>query len=112
MPIKNSPCQVTPCTAGEKFHFFGYYDKSSFDASGRYLLSLEVPPIKRYMEPEDTATIGMIDLKDKFKFIALTQTTAWNWQQGAQVAWLDHFEDGHWIIYNARKTDGTGYVRP
>jgi hypothetical protein len=61
------------------------------------------------MKPEDTATIGMIDLKDKFKFIALTRTTAWNWQQGAQVAWLDHFEDGYWIIYNARKADGTGY---
>ena len=86
MPIETRLCPVTACTAGKKFHFFGYYDKSSFDASGRFLLSLEIPPIKRYMEPEDMATIGMIDLKEKFKFIALTQTTAWNWQQGAQVA--------------------------
>jgi hypothetical protein len=109
MPIETIPCPVIPCTTGKNFHFFGYYDKSTFDASGRFLLGLEVPPIKRYMKPEDTVTIGMIDLKENYKFIPLTQTTAWNWQQGAQAAWLDRFEDGHWIIYNARKSDGNGY---
>lgn len=109
MPIEKQPCPVTQCTFGENFHFFGYYDKPQWDVSGRYLLGLEVPPIKRYMRYDDTATIGMIDLQNDYRFISLAQTTAWNWQQGSAVAWLDHFEDGNWIIYNARKEDGSGY---
>jgi len=31
-----------PATRGPKHHFFGYYDKCPWDATGRLLLALEV----------------------------------------------------------------------
>ena len=109
MTIVKQNCPVKQCTFGPNFHFFGYYEKPQWDTSGRYLLGLEVPPIKRYMKYDDTAIIGMIDLENQYTFIPLAQTTAWNWQQGAALSWLDHFDDGNWLIYNSRKQDDSGY---
>jgi len=109
MTILKQDCPVTQCTFGNSFHFFGYYEKPQWDLSGKYLLGLEVPPIKRYMKYDDIATIGMINLENQFEFIPLAQTTAWNWQQGAALTWLDQFDDGNWITFNSRKKDGPGY---
>jgi len=109
MDIVKQFCPVKQCTFGKNFHFFGYYEKPQWDVSGKYLLGLEVPPIKRYMNYDDTATIGLIDLENQYKFIPLAATTAWNWQQGAALSWLDHFNDGNWITYNSRKHEGSGY---
>lgn len=109
MPIVQQDCPVTQCTFGNNFHFFGYYEKQQWNNSGKYLLCLEVPPIKRYMKYDDVAVVGLIDLENHFKFIPLAQTTAWNWQQGASLSWLDHFDDGNWFTFNSRKPDGSGY---
>ncbi len=85
-------------------HFFGYYDKSPWDATGRYLLALQVPFMDRQPTPDDAATVGMIDLQDDNKWIPLDETLAWCWQQGTMLQWLPTEPDQK-IIYNQRDGD-------
>lgn len=92
---------VTPRT---NHHFFGYYDKFPWDATGRYLLSLETTFIDRPPTPNDAAVVGMIDLQEGGKWIALDHTYAWNWQQGTHLQWLGTAPD-RLIIYNKREAD-------
>jgi len=87
-----------------KHHFFGYYDKSPWDATGRYLLSLEVPFMDRQPTADDPATIGMIDLQDDNRWIPLGETLAWCWQQSTMLQWLPG-EPQRKIIYNQRDGD-------
>jgi len=94
-------------TAGPRHHFFGYYDKSPWDKSSRYLLGLETIFIDRPPTPNDIATIGIIDLSDNSRWLPLAETQAWNWQQGAMLQWLPTAPDSS-IIYNYR--DGERFV--
>ena len=97
---------IIPLTRGYYYHFFGYYDKSNWDREGRYLLSLRTAPFKRYMQPEDLAVVGVLDTRRDYRFRPVSQTTAWNWQQGTQAAWLDSIEDGLFLIHNVRTKSG------
>ena len=94
-------------TIGPNHHFFGYYDKCPWDASGRYLLALETRFIDRPPVADDTAVIGMIDLHEADRFIPLVETRAWNWQQGTMLRWLPNAPD-RMVVYNHR--DGDRYV--
>ena len=76
-----------PVTHGPLYHWFGYYDMPVWDATGRYLLSLEVDFQDRPPTADDVATVGMTDLETE-EYIRLTQTRAFNWQQGAMLHWL------------------------
>lgn len=99
--------QILPAhavTSGPLHHFFGYYDKMQWDATGRYLLGLEVPFADRSPNPDDKATIGIIDLQANNRFEPLAETTAWNWQQGTMLQWLGSAPD-RLIIYNDRIGD-------
>jgi hypothetical protein len=51
-------------TGGPKHHFFGYYDRCCFDGTGRYVLCLEASFADRQPGPEDTATVGVVDLEE------------------------------------------------
>ena len=51
-------------TKGPKHHFFGYYDKTPWDKTGRYLLANEIDFVGRQPEAKDELTVGMVDLKD------------------------------------------------
>src|SRR5688572_7562531 len=55
-------------TKGPKHHFFGYYDKTPWDKTGRYLLANEIGFVDRQPEASDELTVGMVDLKDGDKF--------------------------------------------
>ncbi len=88
-------------THGPAYHFFGYYDKCPWDATGRYLLALETAFMDRRPQPDDEATVGMVDLEDGNRYIPLATTRACNWQQGCQLHWLSAEE----IIYNDRVDD-------
>lgn len=87
-------------TAGPKHHFFGYYDKTPWDGTGRYLLAHEVGFVNRQPEAKDELTVGMVDLKDGDKFIPLGKTVAWSWQQGAMLQWLGSAPDRE-VIFNS-----------
>jgi hypothetical protein len=87
-------------TKGPRHHFFGYYDKCPWDSTGRYLLGLETEFMHRPPGPGDTATIGIVDLKNNNSWEPLEQTRAWNFQQGCMLQWLGTDPDDPKIIYN------------
>ena len=107
MPTVEEWCPIRKVTSGQFCHFFGYYDKTTWDKTGRYLLALRIPATVRHPAPEDAATIGLVDLEDRNRFRPLARTTAWNWQQGAMVQWLESTPTRQ-IIYNIRTADGYG----
>ena len=104
MPSEEKLCPVTKATDGPLFHFFGYYDKYPWDASGHYLLSLRVAFMRRPPTPEDIAVIGMVDLRHGKCWRPLAETTAWNWQQGTHLQWLGPTHDCQ-IVFNLRERD-------
>jgi hypothetical protein len=106
MTTTSIDCPVKQLTDGYYNHFFGYYDKSNWDKTGRYLLGLRTAPMKRYMQKEDVAIVGLIDSHEDFRFRPISQTAAWNWQQGSQAHWLDHYGDGTYFIHNIRTENG------
>ena len=91
---------VKPLTSGSKHHFFGYYDKSPWDLSGKYLLGLEVNFMDRPPTEKDKVRICVIE-EETNKCEIIAETSAWNWQQGCMLQWLPESKDK--IIYNDRK---------
>jgi len=91
-------------TTGPRHHFFGYYDKPPWDATGRRLLALEVPFMDRAPTPNESALIGMVDLDEGPEFHALAETRAWNWQQGTMLQWVPSAAD-RLIVSNDRIGD-------
>jgi len=85
-------------------HFFGYYDKTNWDRSGRYLLGHRVPFMDAGLTPTLAADIGYFDLQDGDTFHRVDETRAWNWQMGSQLQWLDG-RSGRQMIYNVRTDD-------
>ena len=59
---------VRAVTRGPKHHFFGYYDKTCWDGSGRSVLCLEVDFIDRPPTAADSATVGVVDLDGDGRF--------------------------------------------
>ena len=109
MPVETKLCPVTRVTGGPFYHFFGYYDKFPWDASGRYLLGLRVAFMNRRPTPEDVAVVGMVDLENDRRWHSLAETTAWYWQQGTMLQWLPS-EMGRKIVFNTRTRQGFGSV--
>ncbi len=99
MPLLQHDLEAMPVTQGPMYHWFGYYDKFPWDATGRYLLSLAVDFMDRPPTPDDVAIIGMVDLHDGNRWIPLAETRAFNWQQGTHLQWLATAPDSE-IIYN------------
>lgn len=93
-------------TDGDRFHFFGYYDKSPWDASGRCLLALEADFMDRRPGPDDVARVCVIDTQEGNSRRVIGETRAWNWQQGCMLQWLPGAADT--AIYNDR--DGDRFV--
>ncbi|MFH0965159.1 MAG: hypothetical protein V2A58_14260 [Planctomycetota bacterium] len=90
-----------PITHPPRFHFFGYYGMTPWNATGKYLLAIETSFMDRPPAADDQATVGMVEL-DTGKFIRLAETRAWNWQQGCMMHWLPTAPD-RLIIYNDRR---------
>lgn len=76
-------------------YFFGYYDLQPFDKANKRHLTHRVTFIDRIPEPGDIAEVGYITLEDKV-FHKVSQTNAWNFQQGALLQWFDEEN----IIFN------------
>ncbi|CAG0991857.1 hypothetical protein ANAEL_02344 [Anaerolineales bacterium] len=99
--ITNTVRQVT---FGHKHHFFGYYEKSPWNASGSLILAHEVEFNDRPPGAEDSVTIGVIHLDQGNRFEPLGQSCAWNWQQGAMLQW--HPADPDNLLLHNDRRDG------
>lgn len=84
-------------------YFFGYYDKSPWDITDRYMLCLKANNTWSDVSPKEKADILLIDTEkdenDLERVIKLGETSAWNVQQACMLQWLgpDYKER---IIYN------------
>lgn len=96
-------CPVRKIGTGDTHHFFGYYNKSNFDETGRYLLAQQVPMRTADLTGYQTAEVGYFDLEDNDSFSVIGETTTWNWQMGAQLQWLGGSKSRK-IIYNTRRS--------
>ncbi|HRW85080.1 MAG TPA: hypothetical protein P5180_06580 [Bacteroidales bacterium] len=95
-PQVEGPVQITE---GSREHFFAsYYGINSFDATERYVTVLETDIKNKLPDENDPATLGLVDLKTN-TFIPITETRAWNFQQGCMAHWLGTSPDSL-IIYN------------
>lgn len=96
LPIFKSPTSA---------HFyFGYYDKSPLNAISTCHLAMRVEFMNRLPNADDEAIIGYFDLANG-KFMELTTTNAFNWQQGSMLQWLGP-DFNREIIFNRRTARG------
>ena len=88
---------ISPDDGGQ--YFFGYYDLQPYSEDGKKHLANRVEFNDRLPTEKDIAQLGYIE---DGKFICVSETTAWNFQQGALLQWYD--EDS--VIHNHRDGDG------
>lgn len=102
--------RLRPVTTGPKHHFFGYYEKSPWNASQTLMLAHEADFNDRPPGPDDRLRIGIVHLADN-RFEPLGESLAWNWQQGAMLAW--HPADPERLLVHNDRRDGklVGVVR-
>ena len=82
-----------------KEYFFGYYDKSPWDASGRYMLCMRADDTWSDVSPKQPAEIIMIDTENNNDVTVLAKTHSWNVQMGCMLQWLGP-DYGSRILYN------------
>jgi len=86
-------------TSGPKEHLFAsYYGINSWDVTQRYATVLETDIQDRLPTENEPATLGLVDM-ETLAFVPLTQTRAWNFQQGCMAHWLGT-EPDRLIIFN------------
>ena len=90
-------------THGPRHHWFGYYDKLQFDPGSRYVLGMSAPFEHRSPTSDDVIGVGMVDLDDGDRWMALGQSNAWNWQQGCMLQWIPGSRSR--VIWNDRAGD-------
>ncbi|WP_336600582.1 hypothetical protein [Paraburkholderia bengalensis] len=104
LPAVARRCRVQRLGDGELHHFFGYYNKTAWDRTGRYVLANRVAMMDAPLVPELEVEVGCFELGDDGMFRAFDTTRAWNWQMGCQLQWLDG-EAGRKVLYNIRTDD-------
>src|SRR5699024_10197054 len=78
-------------------------DKLQFDPTQRYVLGMQVDFEHRSPRPDDVIEIGMVDLEDNDRWIALGNGSAWGWQQGCMLHWLPGSNSK--VVWNDRAGD-------
>ncbi len=112
-PKIKSEGNITRISPDDKDHeyFFGYYDKSPWDITDRYMLCLRANNTWSDVSPKETADIILIDTEknedDKDRVKKIAETRAWNVQQSCMLQWLgpdfsskvlyNDFRDGKYV---------------
>lgn len=78
--------------------FFGYYDIQPFNGDETLHLAHRTDFADRLQIAGDTCDIGIIEINNK-KYEKITETKAWNFQQGAMLQWNPKNNNNE-IIYN------------
>ena len=77
-------------TKGPHEHLFAsYFAIDSWSPNKRYVSVLETDLNGRLPEPNERCTLGLVDLQDGNKFIPVTTTACWNFQEAAMAHWID-----------------------
>lgn len=79
--------RITPINDGYEY-FFGYYDKSPWDKTDRYMLAIRVKKSYKSVAPNEKGEICLIDTRENNSIRVLGETNAWNVQQGCMLQWL------------------------
>ena len=90
--------KMSPNDKGHEY-FFGYYDKSPWDANMRYMICMRAKDTWTKSDPIDTADVLLIDTKDNCLVRKIATTHTWNVQQGCMSQWLGP-DFNKQIIYN------------
>lgn len=89
--------RVSPDDQAE--YFFGYYDKSPWNGTGRYMLCMRARNTWSDVAPSEPADILLIDTQNNNSIKYIAKTHSWNVQQGCMAQWLGpSFNEK--IIYN------------
>ena len=94
-----TPVPARAVTRGPLHYFFGYYDKTPWDATGRYLLVNRTDFADRQPTRDDALVLGMVDLQNGDEYTQFGMTKAWSWQQGTMLQWLGTPGGTH-VIFN------------
>lgn len=91
---------ITKVSPGDgKEYFFGYYDKSPWDATGRYILCMQADDTWSDGSPKSPLNILLLDTQDNNKPKIIAKSKSWNVQMGCMAQWLGPDFDKE-IIYN------------
>lgn len=105
--------RVTPKDGFE--YFYGYYDKSPWDATGRYMIAVRVQQAYKSVAPKEPGAVCLIDGQNGKTVIEIGTTHSWNVQQSCMAQWMgpdyksrviyNDFRDGHYcsVIFNVEK---------
>lgn len=83
--------RVSPDDKGHEY-FFGYYDKSPWDITDRYMLCMRANDTWSDVSPKEKADIILIDTQkaesDPNRIKKIAETRAWNVQQSCMLQWM------------------------
>lgn len=100
--MKKVPCYIEQINPNDEWnYFFGYYDKCPWNKTQQFVLAHRVKFLDRFPNKDDEAELGVINVATK-QFQKFSSTTAWNWQQGCQMQWLDYMGEEN-VIFNVRR---------
>ncbi len=105
--------KIEQLTSGTRHHFFGYIGQCQtipWNASGQYILGLEIDTINRMPKPGEAATIFLIDTRDNNKIIPVDKTYAWNPQQGTMFYWNPLAPETEFFFNDKDTTTGAVYT--
>ena len=88
-----------------KEYFFGYYDKSPWDVTRRYMLCMRADDTWSEPDPTASADILLIDTENANSVRHIATTHTWNVQQGCMAQWLGP-DFSTRIIYNDLRDGG------
>lgn len=86
LKVEGKLCRVTPVNEYE--YFYGYYDKSPWDASDRYIIATKVLNATESPAPKKSGSVVLIDTHFNNREIVIGETNCWNTQQGCMAQWL------------------------
>lgn len=96
-------------------YFYGYYDKSPWDATDRYMIALKVKQAYKAVAPKEAGAVVLIDTKRDNEVYQIGSTHSWNVQQACMAQWLgpdfksliiyNDFRDGKYcsVIYSLKE---------
>lgn len=87
----------------EMSSFFGYYDKSPMDSSGKYILFHSIDKTVNKPDCQKSIHIDIYDVETK-AVTKVAESKAYNWQQGARAQWINKDE----FIFN--DFDGKSFI--